>query len=368
MTTRTDTDALVEALEGNEIPAQLLPGDVYAFKLRNEVRVIDLRDPDEKRPARKKGIVRVDDAASFIHYYAKHCDDASEVYVDIDAGRFTAVLDAHEGNMDVAGDPDGVPAARWGEHRLVLTMAQTDKWQRWTGIDRKMLPQERFADFIDDNRADIRKPSAADMLELVQHFQTQTKVTFNSATVLSNGNRRLTFTEETSAGAGAKQNLEVPSMLELGIAPYDGSEPYEVHARFRYRVSGGDLLMGIWLDDADDVRRDAVKIEASTVRGGGLPTPGPGASITVTERQAGRVVVSTWETCLGVSAFVASFLGEPSARAETVPRTSPACCRCLPAQCASDESGDHCATAGCAVCLDGCPAPDGARCCQEGSA
>ncbi|MFF4412142.1 DUF2303 family protein [Streptosporangium sp. NPDC001559] len=258
MTIRTENDALIDALTDAQLSEQLTPGNVYAFKLRDRVETIDLRDPDETRPARKKGTVRVDDLASFVHYYAKHCDDASEVYVDIDAGRVTAVLDAHEGNQDVAGT-DGVPAARWGEHRLVLTMAQTDKWKRWTGIDRKMLLQEQFADFIDDNREDIRVPQPAEMLELVQHFQAQTKVTFNSATVLSNGNRRLTFTEETTAGAGAKQQLEVPSVLELGIAPFEDVDPYVVHARFRYRISGGDLLMGVWLDNAVDVRRDAVK-------------------------------------------------------------------------------------------------------------
>lgn len=42
----------------------------------------------------------------------------------------------------------------------------------------------------------------------------------------------------------------------------------------------------------------------------------------------------------------------------------PSCCRCDPALCESDESGDHCATAGCAYCLNGCPATD-RPCCKE---
>lgn len=263
MTIRTDTDALVEALEGNEMPAELLPGSIYAFKLKDNVKLVDLYDRNLDRPRRKLGRIVVEDAASFMHYYRKHADPNSEVYVDVDAGRVTAILDAHQ---ETDTDESRDESARWGEHELVLLMHQTDAWKRWTSIDRKMLTQQAFADFIDDNRVNIVKPSAAAMLELVQDFQTQTKVTFNSATVLGNGNRRLVFTEETAAGAGAKGQIEVPSVLEIGLAPFEDSQPDVVKARFRYRISGGDLLMGIWLDNADDVRRDAVKTVVTSLQ------------------------------------------------------------------------------------------------------
>ncbi|MFC3980200.1 DUF2303 family protein [Streptosporangium jomthongense] len=256
MTTRTENDALIDALTDAQISEQLNPGGFYAFKLRDRVETIDLRDPDETRPARKKGTVRVDDLASFVHYYRKHCDAQSEVYVDIQAGVITAVLDAHEGWVS---EEERGYMPRWGEHRLTLRLAETDAWRRWAGLDRQFLKQAAFADFIDDNRADIRKPTAADMLELVQQFQAKTKVTFSSATLLASGDRRLTFEEETTAGGGAKGSIEVPSTLELGIAPFEDSEPYVVTARFRYRIQGGALYMGIWLDNATDVRRDAIR-------------------------------------------------------------------------------------------------------------
>ena len=47
-----------------------------------------------------------------------------------------------------------------------------------------------------------------------------------------------------------------------------------------------------------------------------LEVRGPkNAVITVTERDGDRVTTSTWNACLGVSAFVRAFLGEPAARA-----------------------------------------------------
>ncbi|MEU3162927.1 DUF2303 family protein [Streptosporangium sp. NPDC006930] len=255
-TTRTENDALIQAVSDAALGERLEPGGFYAFKHNDHVTTIDLLDKNLERPRRKTGTVRVEDIASFVQYFQKHRDPGSDVFVDLRAGVITAVLDAHQETDDEFLNE---PTARWGEHRLILTLARTDAWKRWTAQDRQFLKQTDFADFVDDNRADIHKPSAAEMLELVQHFQTQKKVTFNSAVILGNGDRRLTFTEETDAAAGAKGQIIVPSVLELGLAPFDDSAPYVVTARFRYRIQGGALFMGVLLDNADDVLRDAVK-------------------------------------------------------------------------------------------------------------
>lgn len=45
----------------------------------------------------------------------------------------------------------------------------------------------------------------------------------------------------------------------------------------------------------------------------------------------------------------------------------PACCRCDPSVCETDESGEHCMTVGCALCLNGCPATDRPCCKEEGA-
>lgn len=43
----------------------------------------------------------------------------------------------------------------------------------------------------------------------------------------------------------------------------------------------------------------------------------------------------------------------------------PDCCRCDPELCATDDTGEHCDTQSCGVCLHGCPAPVGVPCCRE---
>lgn len=47
------------------------------------------------------------------------------------------------------------------------------------------------------------------------------------------------------------------------------------------------------------------------------------------------------------------------------PKPDPPCCRCDPALCAADDTGEHCNTQSCGVCLHGCPAPVGVPCCRE---
>jgi hypothetical protein len=41
------------------------------------------------------------------------------------------------------------------------------------------------------------------------------------------------------------------------------------------------------------------------------------ATVTVTLRDGSTITTSVWDTCAGVATFVATFLGEPSARAHT---------------------------------------------------
>ena len=42
------------------------------------------------------------------------------------------------------------------------------------------------------------------------------------------------------------------------------------------------------------------------------------------------------------------------------------CCRCNPALCATDDTGQHCTDQACGWCLHGCPAPDDEPCCMDG--
>ena len=233
-------------------PAELEPGSIYGWLTNGQVHKIDLTG-DEYRdyPQRKTGIVTVRNAASFAHYWEKHSEAASDLFADLDAATFTAVLDAH------GEEPDD---ARWGQHRVILQLQQTLPWKTWVSNDRAMMPQQAFAEFLEDNARDIAaggKVTAADLLEVAQHFQAHTKVNFTQGQRLATGQTQLTYTEEIQAKAGQRGTIEIPAEFELAIVPFEDCAPRKVRARFRYRLANGELRLGYFLDDPARTAREA---------------------------------------------------------------------------------------------------------------
>jgi uncharacterized protein YfdQ (DUF2303 family) len=246
---RAIIDVATRAVDGQVLE----PGNIYAFvTTTGDVRQIDLTGDDYlNTPARKKGTVTVEDLPSFLTYWNKHHNASSELYVDIDRLRITAILDAH-----TSGDwEDG---ARWAQHRLILQAKHTPSWAAWAGYDRRELTQRVFAEFIEDHIEDIQEPSGAVMLEIAETFQTNSKVNFNSTVVLGNGDRRLSWDETTDASAGKSGNLQVPATFKLGLRPFDWSDVFGVDARFRYRVEQKALKVVYLLNEPEKVVRAAM--------------------------------------------------------------------------------------------------------------
>lgn len=232
-------------------PERLEPGYIYGWLSDGQVHEVDLTaDRWLDLPRRKQGTVTVTDTASFAQYHAKHADGDTEVFTDLDAATITAVLDAHE-----------TDCARWQQHRLILAMRKTPEWITWTTADRKLMSQQDFAEFIEDNIACIVRDgpvSAADLLELAQNFQVHTKISFGSGNRLSSGETQFTYVEESTASAGKRGTISVPPEFEIGIAPLDDCAPYRIEARFRHRSSEQGLRLGYHLDDPARIFRNAV--------------------------------------------------------------------------------------------------------------
>lgn len=213
---------------------------------------IDLRDHQDV-PRRKRGTVKVDDADSFNAYVKKHELGQTEVWADLVNTRVVAVINAHMGTTD-----DGVEDyAGWGDHRAVLAVRKTDSWNAWTNLDRQFINQRDFAEHIEDRAAEIAKPTGAEMLELAQSFQAKQGVEFESSKRLSSGESQLVYKETIAAKAGQRGQLDIPAQIELALQPFDGAPAYKVTARFRYRITGGQLLLSYALDRPDDVLRNA---------------------------------------------------------------------------------------------------------------
>lgn len=260
----TDTQAVIDLATVAAEPNQLELGTFYVITTaQGGVQRIDLTgDQYRELPRRKTGTTWVENAASFLAYWAKHSDDGSEIFAHVNSRTVTAVLDA-----------DWANAARWGQHRLTLKLAHSKPFTAWCGIDGSMLPQDQFAEFVEDNQADIADPDAATLLEIVQTMQGATKVEWVSGTVLASGARRLVYQETAQAAAGQRGELEIPQELRLQLPVFDGADVLDpMTARMRYRIRGGDLYLGIRLDRPEDVVRRAFA-DVLTEIGDGVAVP-----------------------------------------------------------------------------------------------
>ncbi len=231
------------------------------------VEVLDLEKlADEAKfshtPRRKRGTYKVHDAQSLVAYLEKHADPDTEVWADAVAAKIVGVLDAHE-NTD-----GSVPGARHEEHRVEYAVLLTEAWKAWAEHDGKLLDQETLAEHFESRSIDIRKPAAADMLELAQSFRATTSLAFESSKRLSDGQRQFEYREDVTAQAGKKGQLDIPETFELALKPFEGADGFKVTARFRYRLSSGRLLVGYKLDRPEDVLRQAFQTVVEKVEEG----------------------------------------------------------------------------------------------------
>jgi uncharacterized protein YfdQ (DUF2303 family) len=189
------------------------------------------------------------EVGSFVAYVNAFKTEHSRIFVEFSetGGAFMAILDYHA--------PDE-PA--WCEHRATYDCPATVEWKRWCQNNRKEMPQQTFAEFLEENLTAIVDPPGAAVLEIARKLVAKTTVDFVSAVRLENGNEQFVYEERTEAKAGEKGQLTVPSELKLGVKLFQGGDTYELKARLRYRLREKKLVFWYELVNPHLVVEDAL--------------------------------------------------------------------------------------------------------------
>ena len=218
-----------------------------------------LEDAYADRPRRKTGVVHVRDADSFIGYLAKHGLDETEVWADTKGSALVGVINAHQAAEGAAARQSDAVAglAGHGDHRVLLELVLSKEWQTWTGLDRQWLTRQDFAEHIEDNAIDVIDPDGATMLEIAQSFQATLQADFKEAQRLSSGEVAFKYVETVQAQAGQAGEFEVPTSFTVAMSPFEGGDPVEVEAKFRYRLRAGELKVSYALTRPHDIQRQA---------------------------------------------------------------------------------------------------------------
>lgn len=191
--------------------------------------------PDDTRlPPRPQQQVVVDDRASLSAYVNKFSTARSVLIADYDALQVTAALDYHPNNQD---DQHGTAGAN--THFVTLKLRLSEEFTRWNAKADKLMPQDEFALFLEENAADVANPDPATMIEISRDFEATVGQTYKSSTRLDNGDRRVTFESETKA----RQDFVIPQKFVLSIPIYNGEPPTELVALFRWRAANSGAVM-----------------------------------------------------------------------------------------------------------------------------
>lgn len=245
---RRDAQVIAEVAAAAVEPFPIDPSQIYTVvtPLGVERKVIDA-EQHLASPRRKTGTVLFYEDRSFSRYLNKHkIVNRTEAYADVDKRRVVALVNGHGG--DVPG---------WGDHRANLELRFTPDWKFWSSLNGTLNAQLVFAEHIEDGIDQIIDPPGAQMLELAQSFNASRSVSFRSAQRLSNGETKFNYTETINASAGSSGEITIPQEFTLALAVFEGTDPYRMTARLRYRLTEGTLSIGYQLVRPEDTIRAA---------------------------------------------------------------------------------------------------------------
>lgn len=189
-------------------------------------------------PDHVSATVIMEDGESFARYVCDYKSPNSQVFGSREGLNnlvVVAVLDYHgAATSDV----------QFCKHRVEFTPKLAVPWLRWTQVDRKPFGQAEFAQFLEENIADIQNPSGGDLLKIINALEIDGALVFQKAIRLQDGTVKFSFQNEQKAKSG---DIEVPSEFQLALQVFEGEPHLRVQARLRYRLSSTGELK-VWFE------------------------------------------------------------------------------------------------------------------------
>lgn len=208
-------------------------------------------------PNRKSGTILLKSLDSLIAYCGDQAASATAyIYADPDTNSITAVFN------------DQRASAGWRDHRAVFKAERTPEFHRWMDNNgpQRAKAQGDFAEFIEDNLADIQDPYAQQLLTVATTIQATTGIEFKSAKRLQDGQTQLTYSETIDARAGSDGGMVIPKEFTLGLRLFKQGEGYRLKARLKYRLAGGGVKFWYELDRPERAIEDAFAGYVETLR------------------------------------------------------------------------------------------------------
>lgn len=238
------------------------------------------------KPARRKGVARLDDLQSIIEWANRFKGETSALFAkpNMAAPTLTCIADYHaEGPADQA-TATGDPTARHCHHRAIYNFPLSEEWKAWMTVScgnhgkPLMLEKDDLGEFIEAQAKDIMDPTPAiltggksdtnekwenrliqtaqqiegrygqltQLLAMSKKFQVFESSDLKVSTNRDTGESEIQFLNEHKDADG--KPLNIPNLIIIAIPVFMGGAPYRMPVRFRYRKMGGSVrfIMSIY--------------------------------------------------------------------------------------------------------------------------
>lgn len=195
-----------------------------------QVDISAMVEKTQPAPNRKRGTVTLHSIESLLTYAT---DQAAAgmgyIYADVDARGITLVFN----------DNKSEASAGWRDHRAHFVAELTPEARKWLEHNgaKNAFSQTEFAEFIEDNIADLAGNESTNLLSVATTIQASSGINFSSAKRLQDGQTQLVYNESINATAGADGKLQIPQFFDLGLRLFKGDQAgYKLRARLKYRL------------------------------------------------------------------------------------------------------------------------------------
>jgi uncharacterized protein YfdQ (DUF2303 family) len=265
-------------------PQDARTGDPVLAKIVPEGAKLELRDMEKylPRPTRKRGHYVFTDAKSFVEFVNREKTPETIILANREGTSFKAVFNGNEAGNDLGGvQVDARPG--WGDYAASYSCPHSPEWKIWKEANKNKMSQAAFAQFIEDNVADLIVPAATtdpyyttwptpeEMVAVSRGIEAKQDVNFGSAVRLDNGQVKFNY-EETISGNVQGGQILIPQKFAVGIPVFAGTAPWQIIARLRYRIERGGLTMWFEFERLFKITErafDEARVEIAT--GTGVP-------------------------------------------------------------------------------------------------
>jgi uncharacterized protein YfdQ (DUF2303 family) len=254
-----------------QIPFALVPKGLSIQSLK------PLMEEWREHPKRVEGTAELQTIHSFIEHANRFKGPHSSLFCDWTSQILQVVIDYHQQDAD--------DRARWCKHRGRYKFPLSEEWKAWSAVNGKTLPQQQFAEFIEDRLVDVRDPDEAGeethllcekllltlatpsrVLELSRGLSVKDNVNVKSAITLASGEVQFTYESQHTDSSG--NQLKIPRAFLIALPVFLGdTDAYPIVVRLRYRIGeGGRVSWILLMHRAEVFLRDAVQRSASAAQ------------------------------------------------------------------------------------------------------